>query len=146
MVTHYIHTHNQWLRMVFQGVEVAYLASFRKVSRNFLGDYDHTMRDECHQSYTQAGSEKLSLLSRSVFASVRHHLENEAVRLETLSNHWLTNAWFQKERHLAMECDIVRRLLLKPKCVPSPGGMCGKRLCASPQEDTCAVQLTGSPI
>ena len=65
MVTHYMRAHNQWLRMACQGVEEAYLASFCKVSRNFLGDYDRTMRDWCHQSYTEAGSEKLSLLSRS---------------------------------------------------------------------------------
>ena len=40
------------------------------------------------------------------------------MRLETLSNHWLTNARSQKEHHLAMESDIVRRLLLERKRVP----------------------------
>ena len=146
MVTHYMRAHNQWLRMACQGVEEAYLASFHKVSRNFRGDYDRTMRDWCHHSYTEARSEKQSLLSRPVSASIRHHFENEAVRLETLSDHWLTSAWFQKEHHLAMESDLVRRLLLKRKCVPSPGGMRGTRLCTSPQGETCVVQLTGSPI
>ena len=68
------------------------------------------------------------------------------MRLETFLDQWMTNAWSQKERHLATESDIVRRLLLKRKRVPLPGGMRGKRLCTSPQGDTCAVQLTGSPI
>ena len=70
MVTYYMRAHNQWLRMAGQAVEEAYLASFRKVSRIFLGDYDRTMRDWCHQSYTEAGSEKQSLLSRSISTSV----------------------------------------------------------------------------
>ena len=43
------------------------------------------------------------------------------MRLDILCDHWLTNAWSQKEPHLAMESDIVRRLLLKRKRVPSPG-------------------------
>ena len=37
-----------------------------------------------------------------------------------ISDHWLTDAWFQKERHLATEADVVRRLLLKRKRVLSP--------------------------
>ena len=149
IVTHYMRAHNQWLRMACQGVEEAYLASFRRVSRNFWGDYDRTMRDWCHKSYTEAGNEKQSLLSRSGAASVRHHLEKQAVRLETLSDHWLTNAWShawsQKERHLAVESDLVRRLLIKRKRVPSLGGMCIKCLCTNPQGNTCAIQLTVRP-
>ena len=43
--------------------------------------------DWCHHSYTKAGSEKQSLLSRSASASVRRHLENHAARFETLSYH-----------------------------------------------------------
>ena len=55
------------------------------------------------------------------------------MRLEMLSDHWLTNAWSQKERHLATESGIVRRLLLKRERVPSPGGVRGKRPCTNPQ-------------
>ena len=36
MVAHYMRAHNQWLCMACQGVEEAYLASFRRVSRNHL--------------------------------------------------------------------------------------------------------------
>ena len=50
------------------------------------------MWDWYHHSYTKARSEKQSILSRSASASVRRHLENQAVRLETLSDHWLTKA------------------------------------------------------
>ena len=146
MVTHYMHAHNQWLRMACQGVEEAHLASFRRVSEISGGTMTAQHGTGCHKSYTEAGNEKQSLLSRSVAASVRHHLQNQAVRLETLTDHWLTNAWSQKERHLAMESNIVRRLLLKRKRVPSPRGMRDKRLCTNPQGDTCAVQLMGSPI
>ena len=70
MVTHYMRVHNQWLRMACQGVEEAYPASFRKVSRNFWGEYDRTMRDWCHQSCTEARREKQSLFPRSGSASV----------------------------------------------------------------------------
>ena len=55
MVAHYMRAHNQWLCMACQGVEEAYLASFRRVSQNFWRDYDRTMRDWCHKSYTKAG-------------------------------------------------------------------------------------------
>ena len=68
------------------------------------------------------------------------------MRLETLSDHCLTDAWAQKERHLAAESDIVRLLLLKRKCVPSPRGVRGKHPCTNPQGDTCAVQLIGSSV
>ena len=54
MVAHYMRAHNQWLHMACQGVEEAYLASFRRVSRNFWGDYGRTMRDWCHKSYMEA--------------------------------------------------------------------------------------------
>ena len=37
MVAHYMRAHNQWLRMACQGAEEAYLASFCRISRNFLG-------------------------------------------------------------------------------------------------------------
>ena len=60
-----------------------------RVSR---GDYERTMRDWCHESYMEAGKGKQSLLSRLVAASVQHHLEKEAARLETLTDHWLTSA------------------------------------------------------
>ena len=45
MVTHYMRAHNQWLRMACQGVEEAYVASFRKVSRELWGNYDRTLWD-----------------------------------------------------------------------------------------------------
>ena len=48
MVTHYMRAHNQWMRMACQGVEEAYLASFRRVSRKVWEDYNRTMRDSCH--------------------------------------------------------------------------------------------------
>ena len=52
--------------MACQGVEEAYLVSYRKVSRSFLGEYERKMRDWCHRSYTQAGSKKQSLLSHGL--------------------------------------------------------------------------------
>ena len=58
MVTHYMRMHNQWLRMACQGVEEAYLASFRRVSQNFWGDCDRAMQDWCHKSYAEIGNEK----------------------------------------------------------------------------------------
>ena len=45
IVTHYMRAHNQWLRMACQRVEEIYLASFRKVSRDFWGEYDWAVRD-----------------------------------------------------------------------------------------------------
>ena len=104
------------------------------------------MRDWCHHNYTRAGSKKQSLFSRAAPTSVQQHLENEAVRLETLLDHWLMNAWSQKECHLATESNIVRCLLLKRKRVPCPGGVRGKCSCPNPHGDTCSVQLTGSPV
>ena len=35
MATHFKHAHNQWMRMVCQGLEEAYLASFHKVSHHY---------------------------------------------------------------------------------------------------------------
>ena len=58
MVAHCMRAHNQWLRMTCQGVEEVYVASFRRVSRSFWGDYDRTMRDWCHKNYTEAGKGK----------------------------------------------------------------------------------------
>ena len=40
MMTLYMRTHGQWLRMAYQGVEEVYLASFRKTSREFWREYD----------------------------------------------------------------------------------------------------------
>ena len=146
MVTHYMRAHNQWLCMACQGVEETHLVSFRKVSRNFWREYDRKMRDWCHHSYTRARSKKHSLFSRVASTSVQRHLENQAARLGTLSNRWLTGTWCQKEHRLATESDIVRRLVLKRKRVPSPGGVHGKHPCTNPQGDSCEVQLTGSPL
>ena len=115
--------------MTYQGVEETYLVSFRKVSRIFFGEYDRKLRDYCHHSYTRAGSKKQSLFSRAASTSVQRHLENQTVWLGKLSDHWLTDAWSQKEHHLATESDIVCRLLVKRKRVPSPGGMRGKHPC-----------------
>ena len=42
---------------------------------------------------------------------------------EALSDHCLTDAWSKKEHHLAMECDIIRRLVVKRKRALSPGGI-----------------------
>ena len=47
-----------------------------------------------------------------------------------------TNAWSQKERHLATEANVVCRLLRKRKRVPSPGGTRGKRSCSHIRGDT----------
>ena len=62
------------------------------------------------------------------------------------SDHWLASASSRKERHLAAEADIVRRSLLKLKRAPRLEGTRGKRSRSHDKGDTCAVQLTGSPV
>ena len=52
------------------------------------------------------------------------------VRQVVISDRWLTYAGSQKERHVAIEADVVRRLLLKRKRAPSLGGMRCKRSCS----------------
>ena len=104
------------------------------------------MWDWCHHSYTRVASEKQSLFSRVASTTVQRYFENQAMRLETLSDHWLTGAWSQKERHVATESDIVRHLLLKRTAVPSLGGVRGKHQCTNHQGDTCVVHLIGSLV
>ena len=45
MVSHYMRAHNPWGLMACQKVEEIYLASFRKVSCDFWGEYDRRVRD-----------------------------------------------------------------------------------------------------
>ena len=146
MVTHYMRAHNQWLHIACQRVEEIYLASFCKVTRNFWGQYDQRVRGWCYHNYAQAGDRKNTLFSWAASASIQRHLETRVVRWVAISDHWLTDAWCQKEHHLATEADVVRRLLLKRKCVPSPRSMRGKRSCSYIRGDTCAIQLTMSPV
>ena len=88
-----------------------------------LGEYDQRVRDWCYHSYAQAGESKSILFSWVVSASTQQHLETQAARWMAISDQWVTNAWFQKERHLAAEADVVRRLLLKRKRYPSLWGV-----------------------
>ena len=52
----------------------------------------------------------------------------------------------QKERHLAAEANVVRRPLPKRKRTHCLEGMRGKRVRSYESEDSCAVQLTSSPV
>ena len=106
MVTHYMRAHNQWLHMACQRVEEICLASFRKASHDFLGEYDRRVWDWCYHNYAQAGDRKNTLFSWAASASIQRHLETRVVRWVAILDHWLTNASSQKERHLATEADI----------------------------------------
>ena len=119
--------HNQWLRMACKGVEEVYLACFRKVSWEFWGAYDAKMRDWCCHSYTRGGGDKCALFSQTVSLSIQKHLATHAVRWTATSDHWLTNAWSQKECHLGANADAVRLFLLNRKRAHSPEGMHGER-------------------
>ena len=87
MVTHYMHAHNKWLRMACQRVEEIYLASFRKVSRDFWGEYDRRVRDWCYHSYAQAGDRKNTLFSWAASTSIQRHLETRVVWWVVISYH-----------------------------------------------------------
>ena len=145
MVTHYMRAHGQWLRMGCQGVEEVYLASFRKTSREFWREYGR-VRDWCYHRYAQAGGRKSVLFSQAVSMSALQHLATQAARWTATSDHWLASAWSQKVRHLAAEAGIVRRLLLKRKRAPLLEGTRGKHSRSHEKGDTCAVQLTRSPV
>mmetsp|Transcript_38541 Transcript_38541/g.62729 ORF Transcript_38541/g.62729 Transcript_38541/m.62729 type:complete len:96 (-) Transcript_38541:88-375(-) len=95
------------------------------------------MPQELH--YTEAGNKKQSLLSRSGAVSVRHHLETPLggstvgdTNRPLVDNCLVSEGTPPKERHLAVESNIFRRLLLEQKRAPSPGGMRDKRLCTNP--------------